>query len=72
MFSKSHGGLIQIVGELRKNLWGRHLMLWGIWEKVKTVGELKKSWGAQKIHGGAISWGLLQRGVCNQHQANKR
>ena len=46
----------------------------GAW---KIMGELKNSWGAQKIHGGAqkihggaqkihggaISWGLLQRGV---------
>ena len=36
---KSHGGAkIKFVG--------RHLMLWGMWEKVKTVGELGKSWGS--------------------------
>ena len=54
------------MGELRKNLWGRHLMLWGMWENVKTVGELEKLWGAPEIHGGVISWGLLQRGVLFQ------
>ena len=30
---------------------------------VGDVGEGKNCGGAEKIHGGAISWGLLQRGV---------
>ena len=38
-------------------------MLWGMWEKVKTVGELEKSWGSSRNPWGVISWGLLQRGV---------
>ena len=38
-------------------------MFWGMWEKVKTVGKLEKSWGAPKLHEGVISRGLLQRGV---------
>ena len=50
------------MGELRQNLWGRHLMLWGMWEKVKTVGELGKSWGSSKIHGEPFHGGCY-RGV---------
>ena len=34
-----------------------------MWEKAKLWGSLENRGGAQKIHGGAISWGLLQRGV---------
>ena len=37
-------------------------MLWGMWEKVKTVGELEKSWGAQKLHGESFRGGCY-RGV---------
>ena len=36
MFLKSHGGVIQIMWELKINLWGMR-------EKVKTVGEFEKS-----------------------------
>ena len=38
-------------------------MLWGMWEKVKLWGSLKNREGAPEIHGGVISWGLLER--CN-------
>ena len=62
MFLISHGGVIQIMGELRKNLWGRHFMLWGLWETVKSVGELEESWGAKKSMGES-SHGGCYRGV---------
>ena len=38
-------------------------MLWGMWEKVKTVGELAKTWGSKKSMRGVILRGLLQRGI---------
>ena len=44
MFLKGQGGA-------KKKFVGRHLMLWGMWEKVKTVGELQKSMG-ESFRGG--------------------
>ena len=32
-------------------------MLWGMWEKVKTVGELEKPWGSHFV--GAVTEGCL-------------
>ena len=62
MFLKSHRGVIQIMRELRKSLWGRHVMLWGMWEKVKTVGSLKNLEGAKKFMGKSFRGGCY-RGV---------
>ena len=50
MFLKSHGGAnIKFVGEA--------------FNVAGDVGEGKNCGGAQKIRGGVISWGQLQRGV---------
>ena len=54
--SSDHGGA-------KKSLWGRHFMLWGMWEKVKTVGSLKNSgelknpWGSHFV--GAVTEGCI-------------
>ena len=53
---------LKVMGELRKNLWGRHLMLWGMWEKVKTVGELEKSWGSSRNPWGSHFVGAVTEG----------
>ena len=45
-------------------------MLWEMWEKVKTAGSLENCGGAQKVHEGVISWGLLRSGVKLQKNAS--
>ena len=37
-------------------------MLWGIWEKVKTVGELEKNVREQKIHERSYFVGTVTEG----------
>ena len=55
MFLKGHGGA-------KKKFVGEAFNVVGMWEKLKTVGGgLKNRGGAPEIHGGVISWGLLQR-----------
>ena len=36
-------------------------MLWGMWERVKTEGELEKSWELKNLEE-VILWGLLKKG----------
>ena len=44
---------------------GGHLMLWGMWEKVKTVGELEKSWGSSRNPWGSHFVGAVTEGCLN-------
>ena len=37
-------------------------MLWGMWEKVKTMGELEKSWGSSKNPWGSHFVGAVTEG----------
>ena len=50
------GAAIKFVGEA--------LMLWGMWEKVKTVGELKKSMG-ESFRGGCYGGVLIMSRLTN-------
>ena len=40
-------------------------MLWGMWEKLKTVGKLEKSWGSPRNPWGSHFVGAVTEGCPN-------
>ena len=57
MFLKGHGGA-------KKKFVGEAFNVVRMWEKVKTVGELEKSWGAPEIHGESFRGGCYRGMFC--------
>ena len=46
-------------------------MLWGMWEKVKTVGELEKSWGSSRNPWGSHFVGAVTEGCYTSASCNR-
>ena len=46
-------------------------MLWGMWEKVKTVGELEKSWGSSRNPWGSHFMGAVTEGCPREAGSDK-